>query len=492
MKLNSKSLLAIVLLLVGLLLLILFLVLAEKLLSIWHYLQQAPVWFWVLYGLAIMVVAAIPVWLWFKWTRPKDHRVDKLEIIDEAGLSRALESAQQRGVDITAAQQELNELTRRRSNERFYICLFGGASSGKSSFVQALIPKADTEIDVIKGTTLEVLRYQYENLEMTDLPGFDAIDQAQLTQLAMAESQRAHVVVFMVNGDFSRTEMAFFQALKKWHKPIVIALNKSDHYKPHELQQIEQAIAAKTNHDYPVVTISSGGYETVIKEQADGRQITETVSRPPEIAPLINAVQQVVADDRDSLHRFRDAGLLMMAEQKLTEATAAHNQEAALRTIERHSKRAMVGAMASIAPGSDIIIQGAIGSQMLKELCHIYQVPIKQLQIDDILRAAGSKLKTSTSMVLAVSGNALKSFPGLGTITGGLLHAVAYGLIFNALGRAVMTTLNETGRLDADKTKTIFEDNLLGSSDKMAKNLAQMALAVKAKKSSQNKTSNSR
>lgn len=484
MKLNSKSLLAAVLLVIGLVLLLLLLVLAEKLLSIWHYLQQAPLWFWMLYGLAIVVVAALPLWLWFKWAVPKDPQNKKPQVVDEPGLQQALEAAEQRGVDTSQARQELDELARRRDNQRFYICLLGQASSGKSSFVQALMPEARTDIDVIKGTTLEVLRYQYESLEITDLPGFDAVQQEQLAQLAVTEGQRAHVVVFILNSDFTRTEMDFFQALKKWHKPMVIALNKSDRYSEQELARVKQAISAKVDARYPVVSISTGGHETVIKTRPDGRQVTETVPRTVDIEPLIQALQQVLKDNADSLHRFRDAGLLMLAEQKLSAATAEHNETVALRTIERHSKRAMVGAMASIAPGSDIIIQGAIGSQMLKELCQIYQVPVKQLQIDDVLRAAGSKLKTSTSMVLAVSGNALKSFPGLGTITGGLLHAVAYGLIFNALGRAVMTTLTETGRLDTEQTKLTFEDNLLGSSDKMAKNLAQMALAVKAKKTS--------
>lgn len=484
MKLNSKSLLAGGLLLLGLLLLLLLLLLAEKLLSIWHYLQQAPLWFWLLYGMAIMVVATLPLWLWFKWTRPDKQPHEKPDIVDEAGLSHALSAAQKRGIDTTVAQNELEELNRRREDRRFYISLFGSASSGKSSFVQALIPEAHTEIDVIKGTTLEALRYQHGDLEITDLPGFDAIDQAQLAQLALAESQRAHLVVFMLNSDFTRTEMALFESLREWRKPMVIALNKSDRFDDSALAQIKEAIAKKVNHRYPVVAISSGGYETVVKQDPDGFEFTEEIAREPDVGPLIEAVQRVVTADSEQLHRFRDAGFLMRAEQHLTQSTAEHNKEMAMRVIERHSKRAMVGAMASIAPGSDIIIQGAIGSQMLKELCHIYQVPIKQLQVDDILRAAGSKLKTSTSMVLAVSGNALKSFPGLGTVTGGLLHAVAYGLIFNALGRAVLITINETGRLDSEKTKQLFEDNLLGSSEKMAKNLAQMALAVKAGKSS--------
>jgi type VI protein secretion system component VasK len=164
-------------LVIGLVLLLLLLVLAEKLLSIWHYLQQAPLWFWMLYGLAIVVVAALPLWLWFKWAGPKDPQNKKPQVVDEPGLQQALEAAEQRGVDTSQARQELDELARRRDNQRFYICLLGQASSGKSSFVQALMPEARTDIDVIKGTTLEVLRYQYENLEITDLPGFDAVQQ---------------------------------------------------------------------------------------------------------------------------------------------------------------------------------------------------------------------------------------------------------------------------------------------------------------------------
>ena len=39
---------------------------------------------------------------------------------------------------------------------------------------------------------------------------------------------------------------------------------------------------------------------------------------------------------------------------------------------------------------------------------------------------------------LAVAGNGLKAFPGVGTVAGGLVHAVAYGLIFDALGRSLV------------------------------------------------------
>lgn len=484
MKFNSKTLLAVVLLAFGLLLLLLLLVLAEKLLSIWHYLQQAPLWLLVVYVMLLMAAALIPVWLWLKLTRPSGHAKPRQPVVDETSLNEAIQTAAQRGVDIAPVQAELDELHRRRGNQLFYISLFGHASSGKSSLVQALIPAAETSVDVVKGTTVEVLRYRHEQLEITDLPGFDAIDQAELAEMAMEESQRAHVVVFLLSSDFSRTEMGLFKMLQDWRKPMVIALNKSDQYSQAELSQLQQAINAKTKHEYPVVIINTGGSQTVIKKLKEGSQQTQVVLQKPDIKPLLKAIEQVVKADAESLHRFRDAGILLLADQKLKQANEAHNRLMAERTIERHTKRAMVGAMASIAPGSDIIIQGAIGSQMVKELCQLYEVPVKQLQIDEILRSAGGKLKTSTSMILAVAGNAFKAFPGVGTAAGGLLHAVAYGLIFNALGRAVMITVTTTGELDAAQTKRTFEDNLLGPSEQMAKNLAQMALSIRQQKKS--------
>ena len=46
-------------------------------------------------------------------------------------------------------------------------------------------------------------------------------------------------------------------------------------------------------------------------------------------------------------------------------------------------------------------------------------------------------------MVVAVIGNGLKAFPGLGTLSGGALHAIAYGLLFDRLGHALLESLEQ-------------------------------------------------
>ena len=100
------------------------------------------------------------------------------------------------------------------------------------------------------------------------------------------------------------------------------------------------------------------------------------------------------------------------------------------------------------------------------------------MEIDAVIRLTGGKLKTSVSLVLAVAGNAMKAFPGIGTAAGGITHAISYGMIFNALGHAVLDSISTLGVLDARATQQKFEENLLGPAQTLAKDLAKMALKI--------------
>ena len=66
---------------------------------------------------------------------------------------------------------------------------------------------------------------------------------------------------------------------------------------------------------------------------------------------------------------------------------------------------------------------------------------------DGAIIAARSVVTKDVPPYAIVAGNAAKAFPGLGTLGGGLAHAVAYGLIFDSLGRALAATMAETRAL---------------------------------------------
>jgi hypothetical protein len=260
---------------------------------------------------------------------------------------------------------------------------------------------------------------------------------------------------------------------------MVIALNKLDRYAENEQQQLVVALKNKTEKKYPVALISTVGLETVIYQDAKGKQRKKVESRDADIQPLLNAIEKVVASNPEILNRFRDASMLMLAQHKLNKAQVEFNLEQAQDVIDSYTKKAVFGAMASVAPGSDLVIQGTLATKMVQNICQCYDISPKSMEIDQVIRLTGGKLKTSVSLILAVAGNAMKSFPGIGTAAGGVTHAVSYGMIFNALGHAVLESVSTLGVLDAQSTQQKFEENLRGPAQGLAKDLAKMALKIK-------------
>jgi len=170
--------------------------------------------------------------------------------------------------------------------------------------------------------------------------------------------------------------------------------------------------------------------------------------RAPELAALRSALAELTAPGAAALEPARQAAVLSALAARLDAEESALRAQDADAIVARYTRRAMVGALAAVAPGSDIVIQGALATAMLRELTRLYGVGLKHLDLDAFLARAGATVRTTSALALAIAGNALKAFPGLGTIGGGAVHAVAYGLIFDSLGRAVAQTLAERAPLD--------------------------------------------
>jgi len=106
------------------------------------------------------------------------------------------------------------------------------------------------------------------------------------------------------------------------------------------------------------------------------------------------------------------------------------------------------------------VIQGVLATALTRELARIHGLEVRDIDLDAFLARAGGLVRTTSTLTMAVVGNALKAFPGFGTLGGGLMHAVAYGLIFDSLGRALATTFAETRRFDREASLDAFAQAL--------------------------------
>jgi hypothetical protein len=195
-----------------------------------------------------------------------------------------------------------------------------------------------------------------------------------------------------------------------------------------------------------------------------------------DIAPLATHLQTEIDQRLEWLSKQRDTSVLHLVQEKLDTTRESYRTTQAEKIVRSSTHKAILGALASVSPGTDLLVQGVIGTRMVQELCKLYDSPISQIDIDQFLNFSQGQLKKSVPVVLAVAGNGLKAFPGIGTVAGGLVHAVAYGLIFDALGKSVTQTLEQRGTLKAATAAATFQEMLSGNLEERTKTFARLVI----------------
>ena len=463
---------------------------SEAALNVWDRLKAGPPALLYAYVSFMLLLAVTALWLtWRLVVRRKitPERKISAEPLSRSDIEERLRDAEMVGVDVSEAQAELQELAARR--DAVHLCFFGEVSTGKSSLIRALAPDADVVVDVVGGSTGDVSHYRWRNEDgaqilLTDVPGIGGTEEG-LSDVATAEAQRANVVLFVCDGDLARPEIESIQALLAFDKPLIIVLNKADRYTPEEqaalmeklLERIDD-VGGKVERNH-VVAVTAGGEIDVVERGTDGGEATARRSRPADIGVLVVAINRLLAEEGETLDVRRERAVFKMAAARLAEAEGAYRLQRSEQIIRSSTRKAIVGALAAISPGTDVLIQGFIGTQMTQELCRLYGAAPRDLDIEEFLSLSQSRVGRALPLSLAVAGNGLKAFPGIGTVAGGLVHAVAYGLIFDALGRSLVLTLSRHGELLPDVAAQEFEEGISEHLEAGVRRIARMALEEK-------------
>ncbi len=451
-------------------------------LGLWQQLQVQPAWVMLLYVaviLLLIIVTAAALW-WL--LRPSGKRLSQSEEQQQPTreeLEKQLQQAQLQGVSTSRVEQELKKLQHRKEAGVIHIALFGEISSGKSTLIKALLPDAQVEISARGGSTREINEHHWQSeagdeLVLTDMPGLNEA-QGSLDQLAAEEAQRSHIVIFVTNGDLTRTEYEAMSWLQELQKPLLLVINKADWFSGEDLQQLRASIQARFA-DLMVVDVTASGEELVIRQLPDGSEERVMRPRPPRVGQLAAALQQIIDTHGQVLDELRDSAVFVLAQEKLNLAINEERAVQAEKVVSTYTKRAVVGAMAAVAPGTDLLIQGFLATRMIRELSKLYEVPAREADTDLLIELVQKHVGKSMALILAIAGNGLKAFPGVGTLTGGLLHAVAYGMIFNTLGHAVASSLQSRGELRPLVASQLFKEHLGDDLEASAKRYAKMAI----------------
>lgn len=480
---------------IGFLILVVFIIaigallfVTESALNVWDRLVTGPriiLWGYV----AVMVgLTMTAFWLIVRLVvkRRIEPTVEQTKVLKREDIEHRLAAAEKAGVDASAARDELRKLAARQASAAVHLCFFGEVSTGKSSLIRALVPEADVQISPVGGSTIDIRHYRWRDAEgtqilLTDVPGTGGLDD-ELDVVAEQEARRAQVVLFICDGDLTRAERRAVRWLLELEKPLILVMNKADRYNQGEQAMLLERLldhlsdlGSKVSRDH-VVAVSAGGETEVIERSADGSERPVRRVRPADIGVLVVAINRLLEHDVAELDLKRDRAVFRLAAEKLAEAEQEYRQQRAAQIIRNSTRKAVVGALAAVSPGTDVVIQGFIGTSMTRELCKLYGAAPRDLDIEEFLTLSQSRAGRALPLSLAVAGNALKAFPGAGTVAGGLVHAVAYGLIFDALGHSLKLTLEKHGELDPGAAAKAFEDGLSEHIEAGVRQVARMAL----------------
>ena len=464
----------------------------ESALNVWDRLSDGPVFLlyaYVAVMAAILLAAVLTIWRLVIRRKISPSRPAVPKPLSKQDIETRLRDAESAGVDVAAAQAELQELASRREAGSVHLCFFGEISTGKSSLIKALVPDADVTIDIVGGSTDDVRHYRWRNqlgteILLTDIPGTGGHDDS-FDELALEEARRAHVVLFVCDSDLTRKESDSLKHLLGIGKPLVLVMNKADQYSVEEqaslmyrlLERLEDIGGECQNEQ--VVAVSAGGEVDVIERREGGSETSVRRQRSADIGVLVVAINSLLEDDTQPLEDRRDRAVFQLAADKLAEAEAVYRVQRSEQIIRKSTRKAIIGSMAAVSPGSDILIQGFIGTGMTRELCSLYGAAPRDLDIEEFLNLSQSRVGRALPLTLAVAGNGLKAFPGIGTVAGGFVHAVAYGLIFDALGRSLVLTLSKNSVLDPAVAAKDFEEGISEHIEAGVRRVAKMALEQK-------------
>ncbi|MDN5924235.1 MAG: Era-like GTP-binding protein [Xanthomonadales bacterium] len=464
-------------------LLILVLIAAERTVALAQRLAELPLWLQWSVGIVLGLFALGALWLAWTLLRPSRKRKRAAATIDRASMDSRLRDLDNLGADTAPLHAEVAELDHRRQQARLYVAVFGEISSGKSSLIAALTTDAVLATDVIGGTTQSVTHHNGQldggrTLTFADVPGSAEIGGERAEAVAREEALRAHIVLYVCAGDLSRSQGEELHWLAGFGKPLIVVLNKIDQWQAAQRDALLQRLRERSRGiASDVVAVSAGGNERFTRTLADGRSEQVERQRGSAVQPLRQALQRLARpSDAEGLESARESAVLAGLDQRTSAIEHSAREQAAQSIITRYTRRAVVGALAAVVPGSDIVIQGVLATGLIRELGKLYDVPLRDVEIERFLGRIKLTLRTSTSIALAIAGNALKAFPGLGTLGGGALHAIAYGLLFDSLGHAVAQTLHETRSLDSEQASATLNQLLTDTSAQHLRRIASYAL----------------
>lgn len=329
--------------------------------------------------------------------------------------------------------RNIERLIDKLENEQIHIVAFGKVSTGKSSLLNAISGQAHFSVSPLHGETkhtnhLDWPSYQQQAVVLIDTPGTDEFEGEARELMAQQAAQQADVILFVLDGDISESQIQQLNIIAQPNKPIVIVLNKADLYTHDEVQKILASIQQKTQHiNSRLVAVSADPRpRIVIVQLPDGSEQQKTETPPAHIDALKQLIWDMLDKEGKTLTALNASLFAGEVSEDIAKKVIEVRRSAGQKIIRTYCMAKGIGVAFNPVPVADLLFAAGLDVAMIRQLSKLYGLSLGKVEATKLTTTIMAQLAVLMGAVWGV--NLLSS--AMKTVSAGLsttLTATAQG-----------------------------------------------------------------
>jgi GTP-binding protein Era len=337
--------------------------------------------------------------------------------------------------DYEAVQGMLDKL----QHGHLHIAAFGRVSTGKSSLLNALIGEQKFSVSPLHGETKHSsmqpwTEEQAGGVFLIDTPGLDEAGGEDRESLARDVARRSDLVIFVLDGDITDSELQALRKLLEQGRPVVVALNKSDLYTGDEIQSLLQSVRSKTENlvdaDDVIAVAAQPRPQQVVGVDEAGTETLSQRMREADIDTLRVRLWDIFEREGKTLAALNASLFAAELSDQVGIRILNARREIGDKLVRTYCVAKGIAVAFNPVPVADLFAAAFVDAGMVMHLSKVYDLPLSRREAGSLVSVivAEAAALMGTVWALHFVSSALKvGTAGLSTIvTAGAQGAIAY------------------------------------------------------------------
>ncbi|MCP4127660.1 MAG: DUF697 domain-containing protein [Gammaproteobacteria bacterium] len=340
---------------------------------------------------------------------------------------------------LAADYQQVETMLEKLEQGHIHIAAFGRVSVGKSATLNALLGEDRFITSPLHGETKESQmgkwsEYQSGGVFFIDTPGINEVAGEARERLAHEVAARSDLVLFVVDGDLTKSELRTLRILADQDRPILLLLNKSDRYTSAELEKLRgsllehaQGLVAPEN----ILQISAAPpQQRVIVVDASGDEREEIRQPEADIDLLKERLWSILEAEGKTLAALNASLFAGNLSQQIGQKVLETKRHIGEQLIHTYCISKGVAVAFNPIPVADILAAAVMDVSLVIHLSKLFGLPLSKSEASGLVKTIMAQMLLLMGTVWAVHfvSSALKLGTGgiSAVVTGGAQGAVAY------------------------------------------------------------------